>query len=154
MSRLSVRCVGSGPDWELVHPRCARERAADLDEVRGMLNAGEAEIAMDELRWLLDDCHEFLAAHRLLGELALADDDLNLARGHFGIAFQLGLKAAEKATGPLPYSCPANRDFYESGKGLVACLKQLGREEMARDVALHLLRLDPSDPLNVRALLA
>ena len=116
-----------------------------------MLDAGETEIALDELRWLLDDCHEFLAAHRLLGDLAVAAGDLKLARGHFGIAFELGVKAAEKATGPLPYSRPANRDFYESAKALVGCLKQLGKTEMARDVVERVLRLDPSDPMGLAA---
>jgi hypothetical protein len=135
----------------------------DLKEVQAMLDAGETEIAIDELRWLLDDCREFLAAHRMLGELALADGDLKLARGHFGVAFQLGIKAAEgisrsegplgpRATGPMPYSRPANRDFYESGKALVECLKQLGKTEMARDVIDRLLRLDPSDPLGLASL--
>jgi hypothetical protein len=124
----------------------------DLEEVRGMLEAGESHIAIDELRWLLDDCHEFLAAHRLLGELALADDDLKLARGHFGIAFHLGAHAAKKAKGTLPYAREANRDFLESGKGLAWCLMQLEKPEMARDVIEQMLKLDPSDPLNVRSL--
>jgi hypothetical protein len=152
MSQVSVRRVGAGPQWELVHPPCANDRALDLDEVRDMIDAGETQIAIDELRWLLDDCHEFLAAHRLLGELALADDDLKLARGHFGIAFHLGATAAKKAKGTLPYSREANRDFLESGKGLAWCLKQLGKLDMARDVIAQMLRLDPSDPLNVKAL--
>ena len=36
-----------------------------------MLAAGENEVARDELRWLLDGCPDFIAAHRMLGELAL-----------------------------------------------------------------------------------
>jgi hypothetical protein len=103
MSRVAVRRVGAGPEWELVHPTCAQERALDLDEVRDMLDAGETQIAIDELRWLLEDCHEFLAAHRLLGELALGEDDLKL--------------------------------------------------DTARDVIAQMLRFDPSDPLNVQALI-
>ena len=149
MAYVALGPVGSGSS----STRPAQlERALDLDEVRGMLDAGESQIAIDELRWLLDDCHEFLAAHRLLGELALAEEDLKLARGHFGIAFQLGVQAAKDAKGTLPYAREANRDFLESGKGLAWCLKQAGKAEMARDVVEQMLRFDPSDPLNVRSL--
>ncbi len=62
-----------------------------------MVAAGETEIARDELRWLLSECHDFLAAHKLLGDLALADNDVRLARGHFGYAYQIGLKAIERS---------------------------------------------------------
>ena len=82
----------------LVHPRCARDRADDLEEVREMIEAGELDVAIDELRWLVGGCSEFIEAHGLLGELALAtDEDVALARGHFGVAVQLGLKALERA---------------------------------------------------------
>jgi hypothetical protein len=67
----------------------------------------------------------------------------------------LGLKALEQAqaTGPLPYSVPANQAFHEGGKGLVYCLLHLGKRKMATEVADQLLRCDPSDPLAIRALL-
>ena len=81
-----------------MHPRCVRDRAEDLEEVRAMIEAGELEIALDELRWLLADCREFIAAHVLLGELAVATQgDLPLARGHFGAGYQLG--SADAAAG-------------------------------------------------------
>src|SRR5262245_42144351 len=79
-----------GPAWELVHPRCALARADDMDDVRQMVEHGETEIAVDELRWLLNGCSDFIDAHRLLGELALGAEDFPLARGHFGYAFRLG----------------------------------------------------------------
>ncbi len=118
-----------------------------------MVAAGEREIARDELRWLLSECHDFLAAHKLLGDLALADNDVRLARGHFGYAYQIGLKAIERADAKLlPYSHDGNRPFFEAGKGLAQCLLKLGKRGLARDVLRRLLELDPSDSLKVRNL--
>jgi hypothetical protein len=125
-----------------------------------MLAAGEVEIARDELLWLLEGCHEFIEAHRLLGELALADDDLPLARGHFGYAYRLGQRAIEQAgdpaTGvprPVPYRLPANQTFHEAGKGLVWCLLQLKMPAVAAEVVDFLKACDPTDPLGVQKLL-
>jgi hypothetical protein len=139
--------------WELVHPRCALERAEDLEEVQLMLDAGETEIALDELRWLLNGCSDFIAAHRLLGELALADGDLRLARGHFGYAYEIGLSAfpPRGLDAPLPYRLPANRMFLEAAKGLAWCLHELDKKNLAQRVVEQLLQCDPCDPLAVRS---
>jgi hypothetical protein len=140
----------------LVHPACVRERAEDLDEVRAMVEADEFDVATDELRWLLADCPEFIAAHALLGELALATtNDLQLARGHFGAGYQLGLQALRRANmrKPLLYSLPANRSFFAAGSGLAASLARLGKIDMAKEVVATLVELDPSDPLMLRAML-
>jgi hypothetical protein len=147
-----VQRVPGREAWELVHPRCARVRAEDMEEVEAMLAAGETEVARDELRWLLQGCSDFIAAHRLLGELAMEENDLPLARAHFGYAYQIGLRAlpARGLPGPLPYDLPANRAFLESAKGLAWCLRQLGEGKLAQLVAENLLRWDPSDPLGVR----
>ncbi len=151
---LTLRSAGD-TGWELVPSRCAAERADDIAEVEAMLTAGELEVARDELRWLLEDCHDFLDAHRLLGEIALLEGDISLARGHFGYAFRLGQRAIERAgkSALVPYSLPANRSFHESGKGLVHCLVQLDKREVAVEIVEFLLRCDPSDPLNVRQLM-
>jgi len=116
-----------------------------------MLDAGEIDAAVDELRWLLSECNGMLEAHKLLGEIALADGDLPLARGHLGLAYELGLKAFPKTglPGLLPYARPANRAFFEAGKGLAACLDQSGESELAREVVDQLLALDPTDPLKL-----
>ncbi len=116
-----------------------------------MLAAGETEIAKDELVWLLDECHDFFDAHRLLGEIALADEDFALARGHFGAAYRAGQRAIQKAGNPrpVPYSLAANQAFHESGKGLVWCLTKLGKAELAAEVVEYLLSCDPTDPLGV-----
>ena len=120
-----------------------------------MLDAGEVDVAVDELRWLLEGCREFLAAHRLLGQIALSGGDLQLARAHFRRAYDLGLKALPKGglPGTLPCARDANRAFFEAGKGLVECLVQLGESGPAAEVARQLLALDPSDPLGIRELL-
>jgi hypothetical protein len=149
---LRVRRRPNERAWELVHPRCALERREDLEEVEAMLAAGETEIAVDELRWLLDGCGDFVAAHRLLGEQALADGDVRLARGHFGYAYEIGLSAMPERglDGPLPYRLPANRAFLESAKGLAWCLGQLGKRRLGRRVIEQLLKCDPTDPLAVK----
>ena len=152
---VSLRKAGAA-GWELVHPKCAREREDDLAEIHAMLAAGESEIARDELIWLLDECHDYLDAHRLLGELALAADDLPLARGHFGTAWRIGQRAIQNAGDPrpVPYGLPANQAFHESGKGLVWCLLKLDKAELAAEVVEFLVSCDPSDSLGLRRLMA
>ena len=49
-----MRRTADGQAWELLHPQCAGDRAEDLEEVQKMIDAGEAEIATDELRRLLN----------------------------------------------------------------------------------------------------
>jgi tetratricopeptide (TPR) repeat protein len=152
---LNIRRSTDGRSWVLVHPRCARDRAEDLDEVQAIVEAGELDVAVDEVRWLLSGCPEFIAAHALLGELAVAmHDDLSLARGHFGAGYQLGLQTLRRAKMPKPlaYSQPANRPFFDAGRGLVWSLEKLGKRDMAEEVFQSLLELDPSDPLRLRAL--
>jgi tetratricopeptide (TPR) repeat protein len=149
---LRVRRKPGEKAWELVHPRCALERGEDLEEVQQMVDGGEIDVAVDELRWLLNGCSDFVAAHRLLGELALADGDLNLARGHFGYAYEIGLSACPPCglDAPLPYRLSANRAFLEAAKGLAWCLHELGKRKRARRVLEQLLSCDPTDPLTVR----
>jgi hypothetical protein len=150
-TELKARRRPSDKAWELVHPRCARERTEDLDEVRKMIQAGEVDVAIDELRWLLNGCSDCVAAHKLLGELAMAEGDHRLARGHFGNAYEIGLSAlpSEGLKGPLPYRLPANQAFLEAAKGLALCLRELNKPRMAMRVLDVLLQLDPSNPLNV-----
>jgi hypothetical protein len=155
-SGVSVRRHPSGEGWLLVHPRCARDRAEDLEEVREMIAAGELEIAVDELRWVLSGCSEFMEAHELLGQLAIEkDNDLPLARGHYGFAYQLGLQTLRRAgmPTPLPYKHPANRSFHSAARGLAWCLEKMGHGALANEVAATLVELDPTDPLRVRAML-
>lgn len=168
---VQVRRVGGEGAWELVHPRPALDRQDDLDEVVQMIAAGETEVAIDELRWLLEDCRDFIAAHRLLGELYLAEDDLQLARAHFGFAYQIGMEAVAavarpgrpklgiaeqpplfRLPGPLPYSRPTNQALFEAAKGLAHCLGELNLPDRAGEVCRQMLALDPTDPLGFASL--
>jgi len=151
-TELKVRRRPSENAWELVHPRGVLERTDDLDEVQKMLDAGESDVAIDELRWLLNGCSDCVLAHKLLGELAAADGDLRLARGHFGYAYEIGISALPPGglPGPLPYCLPANKAFFEAAKGLAWCLHELKKPKMAIDVLAELLKLDPSDPLKAK----
>jgi len=121
-----------------------------------MIAAGETEIARDELRWLLDECHAFIEAHALLGDLALTENDFKLARGHYGYAYQLGLRAIEQATDATSVSGnnPANQPFFHAGQGLVRCLVKMGKRGLAQDVAKRLLQLDSTDPVGLRSMLS
>ncbi len=121
-----------------------------------MVEAGELEVATDELLWLVQGCGEFIEAHLLLGQVALAGgDDLPLARGHFGTAYQFGLKALRRAGLPSPLPCghPANRAFFEAGRALAWCLAKLDKPAMAAEIVDVLVKLDPADPLALRAML-
>jgi hypothetical protein len=152
-SKVRVEQTADGT-WQLVHPRCAVARREDLEEVEQMIEAGESEIARDELRWLLSECHDFLAGHKVLGDLALAENDVRLARGHYGYAYQIGAQALESGgkSQALPYRHEANREFFEAGRGLLECLTRQGKRGMAKKVLDQLLKCDPSDPLQLRQL--
>ena len=121
-----------------------------------MVAAGETEIARDELVWLLSECPDFLEAHLHLGLLALEDGDPKLARGHFGRAYELGLRAIEAVGSPrpVPYDRAGNRAFFEAAKGLVHCLIATGRLGLAKDVVAKATSLDPADPLALAGLIA
>lgn len=146
----------AAPQWEFVHPRCARRRQEDMEEVEAMLEAGEAEVAREELVWLLSECPDFLAAHVALGSLALEADDLRLARGHFGRAVQIGLEALAAAGDPrpLPAGLPGNRSFFEAAKGLVHVLLETGKRDVAAATARRVVAFDTADPLGIGRLAA
>ena len=120
-----------------------------------MLAAGEVDVALDELRWLLDDCRDFIEAHKLLGELAASENDVKLARAHFGYAYDLGLGAipAKGLDAPLSYEVAANQPFLEAAKGLAWSLIELDQPNQAREVLHQLLICDPTDPLGAREML-
>jgi hypothetical protein len=152
--RLAVvrRETPAGVAWEIVHPRCSRRRREDIEEVEQMVEAGETDIARDELVWLLSECPDFLDAHVQLGLIALEDADPKLARGHFGRAYELALKALDAAGGPrpLPYALEGNKPLFEAAKGLVHCLVETGRRQKAREVWQRIGPLDPTDPLGIQ----
>ena len=140
---------------ELLHPRCAKDRDADLEEVDEMIEHDEPELAEEELVWLLGDCPEFVEGHLKLGEIALGRSDVALARGHFGAAFQLAVAAIRRAGAegaPAPYATKSNQAAHQAGKGLAWSLFQLGKSDMAAEIVATLLRWDPADPLNVKGL--
>lgn len=149
---VARRETPTGVAWELVHPRCCRKRKDDIEEVEAMVEAGETEIAHDELVWLLSECPDFLEAHVQLGLIALEDDDAKLARGHFGRAYELALRAIDAAGSlqSLPYALDGNKPFFQAAKGLVHCLVELGRPQAAKEVCQRISPLDPSDPLGIQ----
>lgn len=138
--------------WELVHPRCARDRAEDIEEVEAMVAAGEFDVAMDELRWLLNDCPDFIDAHRLLGELAIEEEDWPLSRGHLGYCFDIAKAAmnAAGAEGPLSNELPANAGLLSATFSFAGVLCRLEKVEMARTVLQQLMKWDQCNALGAR----
>lgn len=144
-ARLQLRRL-DGNQFALQPPVCARDRKEDLDEVRQMLAASEFEIARDELLYLVADCRAFLDAHNLLAELALEEDNVPLARGHFGFAYEIGLASLpEGFRGLLPANRDYNRAFFFAGRGLARCLIAGGKDQEGRNVLEQLLRFDPRE---------
>lgn len=112
-----------------------------------MLEAGEYDIARDELRWLLDGCTDCVGAHHMLGQIAAAENDFQLARGHFGYVHQICTAAFPNGVlpGVLPAALAGNRTFFESTLALAHCLKELGQTPKALQVLDELRKLDPAD---------
>ncbi len=149
---LRVRRV-DGNRYALLPPACAFEREEDLDEVRKMIAGGEPEIARDELLYLVADCRGFLEAHNLLGQLALEDEDIALARGHFGFAYEIALQSLGSAfQGILPAGREYNREFFLAGRGVARCLISRGKREEGREILKKMAKFDPREP-DVKALL-
>ncbi len=117
-----------------------------------MVEAGETEIAHDELVWLLSECPDFLEAHVQLGLIALEEDDAKLARGHFGRAYELAIRALDAVGSPrpLPYELDGNKPFFQAAKGLVHSLMEIGRKQAAAEVCQRIAPLDPADPLGIQ----
>ena len=135
-------------------PVCALERAEDLEEVHEMIAQDELDIARDELLYLVADCRAFLSAHNLLGELALRDEDIPLARGHYGFAYEVGLDSLPPGfRGTLPTQRDYNGEFFLAGRGLARCLIARGQRAEGRAVLQNLQKLDPRNT-DVRDLLA
>src|SRR5258708_2988619 len=134
-------------------PVCAFDRQEDIDEVQKMIAGGELEIARDELLYLVSDCRGFLEAHNLLGELALEEEDISLARGHFGFAYEIGLDSLPKGfRGTLPAKKDYNQPFFLAGRGLARCLIARGQKAEGREVLKQLSRFDPREE-TIQALL-
>jgi hypothetical protein len=151
---IGVARARGGQAWILIHPRSVRDRSEDLEEVHRMIAGGEIDIAIDELRWLVDGCREMISAHYLLGRLAVeVDHDLPLARGHFGFGYELGMRALKrnKMPVPVPADHPANRPMYDAGRGLAWCLHEMDMSVLALEVLEKLIACDPRDPLGLKS---
>lgn len=153
---LGARWLDELQSWEIVHPRCARDRAEDIEEAEAMIEAGESDVAIDELRWLLTDCSDFIDAHRLLGEMAVEDEDWPLARGHLGYCYDIANAALANAgaKGPLPHEREANRGLLSATFLFAGVLCRMEKEKTAKAVLRQLLEWDPGDALGAADALA
>lgn len=111
-----------------------------------MIAHDEPELAREELLYLVADCRAFFPAHNLLGDLAIAEDKLNVARGHFGFVYELTMQAlGTNFHGRLPATRGYNQHFFQAGKSLARCLATLGNLDEAADLLRQLLKLDPRE---------
>lgn len=108
----------------------------DYEEAMILLDEGDDEEAVEALRYALEACRDSLWLHVALGKIALTRrNDPELARGHYGYAFELieaGLP--RDFDGPLPRSHPPNMPCYEAMEGLAACYEALGQHRDARSL--------------------
>jgi hypothetical protein len=127
----------------LVHPQGIKEVELDFEEGLELWKAGDPESARDALRYALSACHDNLWAHVALGRIALEEfRDPTLARGHFGYAVELGLRAVPPGfSGWLPRDRPNNRPFFDALEGLVECLHALGRQADVSSLRTQIDRL-------------
>src|SRR5690606_30554048 len=137
------RIPGAEDSFELVHPRCVLQRRADYEEGMELWKAGDPDGARDALRYALEGCGDNLWIHVALGRIALEDDrDYNLARGHFGYAFELVERALPRSfNGRLPRKLPGNRPFFEAAEGLAACYEGMNRRDEAHKIRRQVDRL-------------
>lgn len=133
----SIRLAPIGGNrFELVHPSCVRETELDYEEGMEIWKAGDPEGARDALRYALAACRDNLWIHVALGRIALEEfRDPALARGHFGYAVDLGLRAIPPGLqGVVARDRPANRPFYEAIDGMVGTLEALGKQGDAAEL--------------------
>ncbi len=116
-----------GNDFELTHPKCVDEMELDYAEGIEIWEAGDPEAACDALRYALGGCGDNLWVHVALGKIALeAFNDAELARGHFGYAFELAYRALPRDfRGRLPSASPKNAPIYDAVEGLARCYEAM-----------------------------
>lgn len=142
---LELKSLG-GNRYAFQAPECALDRDMDMAEVLEIRAAGEFEIARDELLYLVADCRGFLEAYIQLAELALEDEDIVLAKGHFAFAYENGLdRLPLNFRGQLPCNEGYNSHFYAAGRGLARCLVARKELKAAQEVLEQLLKFDPTE---------
>ncbi|RUL87401.1 tetratricopeptide repeat protein [Tautonia sociabilis] len=140
---IGLSQLPNSKDFELVHPRCVLQRRGDYEEGMELWKAGDPEGAIEALRFALEGCGDNLWIHVALGKIALEESqDYNLARGHFGYAFELVERALPKSVAVrLPRTLPGNKPFFEAAEGLATCYERMNRRDEASRVRRQAERL-------------
>lgn len=135
-SSIGISRINEMDDFELVHPRCVLQRRGDYEDGIELWKAGDPEGARDALRYALEGCGDNIWVHVALGRVALeAFEDPELARGHFGHAFDLVDRAIPRDfRGRIPRKLPGNRPFFDAAEGLAACYEALKQSRNAATV--------------------
>ena len=141
LSGLSLRQLDPRR-FELVHPPCVERVMEDYLEALDAWRMGEPEEAKDMLRFALEGCGDHLWVHCALGRMALeVENNRDLARGHFGYAFELVSRVIPQGfTGFLPVELPGNEPLYQAIEGLISCEKLAGGASSRQVVELERTR--------------
>lgn len=129
----------SDNEFELVHPKCVVEMELDYAEGIEIWKEGDPESARDALRFALGGCGDNLWVHVALGKIALESfNDPELAKGHFGYAFELAYRAIPKDfQGRLPRYNYKNEPIFDAVEGLARCYEAMDQPSEA----VHLRRM-------------
>lgn len=146
-----MRPIDNGA-FELIHPPCVEETFPDYEEGLELRREGDVESARDALRFALQGCRDSLWIHVALGRIALEDQgDAELARGHFGYAFELVLNALPaNFQGRLPRDRPANQPAFEAIEGLIKCFEKLKIPREVEYLSGMARKLEGSSPKSSR----
>ncbi len=119
----------------------------DYEDAIELWKAGDPESARDALRYVLSASRDNLWVHSALGGIALESRDFALARGHYGYAFELGIRAIPRGfQSRLPRDRAANRPFYEALEGLAKSLDGLGKSQDAQALRAEGRSLETGTP--------
>ena len=118
----------------------------DMDDIAGARALIENLLETD-LRWL--------DGHAWLGEQENRGRYRHRAIRHFEVGVRIGeLSLDESFEGTLPWGLAGNRPFLRCLRGLGECRWDRGHADEAEQIFERLLRLDPEDGQDIRAMLA
>jgi hypothetical protein len=151
--QLHERNSGSAFELEQVFPGDPLEdpvaRADDL------LAMGDVAGARDIVKELLESDLRFLDGHAWLGDRENQGMYRHGADRHYKVGVRIGeLSLDGDFEGTLPWGLAGNRPFLRCLRGLGECHWDRGRPDEAVQVFERLLRLDPEDGQDIRAMLA
>lgn len=120
-----------------------------------LIAVGDVAGAREMIGDLLESDLLFLGGHAWLGDQENRGKYRHRAIRHFEVGVGIGeLSLDERFKGTLPWDLAGNRPFLRCLRGLGECHWDRGRPDEAVQIFERLLRLDPEDGQDIRAMLA